>query len=311
MFYRALRPEEPDEGKSNRIASDAAGGVATLWIFTLLWNAIAFPIAILVLVEALRDGEWGALFVLLFPAIGLLLLLGAVVSTWKWIRAGGASIRLQEAPARLGRAGRAFSGTVVFSRGVDAGETLRARLACVTPGHVNMLAPNWSAETTARVIDGPHGKQLGLRFDVPSRLPESSGIGADEMSHWRIELYRPDSPAAAYGFDFTMQPDPAAALDAATEEEEGDDEEEEGGAKPDASLPPEVDKLMQVLGQPAGTDARKRMAVAMAQLTPQQQQAMARAASWAPKIKKLVIGFVVVVVAFQIIGVVVALGFAQ
>jgi hypothetical protein len=307
MAWRQALPE-PAEEKSTRIRSDAGSGLAVLWIFTLLWNAIAFPIAILVLAQAISNGEWGALFVLLFPLVGALLLLGALVATWNWIRRGGATMRLQEAPARLGRP---FAGTVVFARGVDAGDTFRAKLACVTPGQVNMLAPNWSTETTARVVDGPQGRQLALRLDVPARLPESAGIDADETSHWRIELYPPDSTAAAYGFDFTMQPDPAAALEANVDEE---DEEEGGGeaagatASP-ASIPPEVQNLMQVLG--AKPEDIKHAKARIGNLTPEQRQAIAKAASWAPRIKKIVIWTVVVVVGFQVLGVIVAIVFSS
>jgi hypothetical protein len=161
------------------------------------------------------------------------------------------------------------------------------------------------------VVDGPQGRQLALRLDVPARLPESAGIDADETSHWRIELYPPDSTAAAYGFDFTMQPDPAAALEANVDEED----EEEGGGEPagaaasPASIPPEVQNLMQVLG--AKPEDIKHAKARIGNLTPEQRQAIAKAASWAPRIKKIVIWTVVVVVGFQVLGVIVAIVFSS
>ena len=304
IAFRSLVPAKKED-KSSLIESDAGSGLLVFWIFTFLWNAIAIPIAVLVLAEALQNGEWGALFVLLFPLIGLLLLLGAIASTWKWIFRGGATMKLQDAPPRLGRP---FAATIVFARGVSAGETFRARLACVTPGQVDMSSPHWSADTTVRTIDGPRGRQAAVRLDVPSKPPGASGLGADENSHWRLELYRGDSQAGAYGFDIEMEPDPAAALDANADGDEGEEALESRSAG--EALAPEVQKLMAMFGQPAdGKNAQ--IATAVRRMTPEQRDAIARAASWAPRIKKLVIGFVVVIVLFQVVGVVVAIAFGS
>ena len=58
----------------------AASGFIGLAIFTFLWNAIAFPIAGVMVFEIWKSGEWLGLFVLLFPAIGLLMIWATLVS---------------------------------------------------------------------------------------------------------------------------------------------------------------------------------------------------------------------------------------
>ena len=67
---------------SNRIQ-----GLAATWAFAILWNVIAFPVGLLVIPLAMNEGHWGALFVLLFPLIGVLILWGAIKETLRRIRA--------------------------------------------------------------------------------------------------------------------------------------------------------------------------------------------------------------------------------
>ena len=81
--------------------AEARGGLAVLWIVTFFWNVISFPIAMLVIPDVIRDGEWMGLFVLLFPLIGVLLLVGAVTGTIAYVRTGGVVVAPQKPkPAR-------------------------------------------------------------------------------------------------------------------------------------------------------------------------------------------------------------------
>jgi len=64
----------------------APSGLASTWIFTLMWNVIAFPIALIVVPDAVGQGEYWVLFVLLFPLIGVLLLWGAISATMTAIK---------------------------------------------------------------------------------------------------------------------------------------------------------------------------------------------------------------------------------
>jgi hypothetical protein len=60
---------------------------AFLWAFAFLWNALSFPIAILVISDVVESGEWAGLLVLLFPLVGIGLLWAAVSVTWAAWRA--------------------------------------------------------------------------------------------------------------------------------------------------------------------------------------------------------------------------------
>ena len=73
-------------GGSKGAAVAAPSGVLGTWIFTFFWNVIAFPIAIVVVPDAMAKGEYWVLFVLLFPLIGVLLLWSAINATITAVR---------------------------------------------------------------------------------------------------------------------------------------------------------------------------------------------------------------------------------
>lgn len=68
------------DGKESRPSGDSAP--LFLWIFAFFWNALSWPIAVLVVKDVSRTGEWLGLVVLLFPLVGLLVLWGAIAATW-------------------------------------------------------------------------------------------------------------------------------------------------------------------------------------------------------------------------------------
>lgn len=103
--------------RGRRKQSSQEAGISFLWIFTFFWNAISIPIAVLVVPAAIAEGEWAALFVLLFPLIGALLLWGAIAATLKRVRARSARASSGAEPARLA-ASEAPVNDGVFARGM-------------------------------------------------------------------------------------------------------------------------------------------------------------------------------------------------
>jgi len=88
-------PETQPGAKSRAPAKTAASAVGGLWFFALMWNAISFPAAAIAVPQGLAEGEWGVLFVLLFPLIGIGVLWAAIGATVAWLRGAGA-----DAPSR-------------------------------------------------------------------------------------------------------------------------------------------------------------------------------------------------------------------
>jgi hypothetical protein len=79
-LFRAFVPARPQA----RVRSGS--GLGMIWVFTFFWNVISIPIAVLTVPDAIQNGEWVVLLVLLFPLIGLLMLWGAIGQTIHVIR---------------------------------------------------------------------------------------------------------------------------------------------------------------------------------------------------------------------------------
>jgi hypothetical protein len=61
----------------------------TQWFFGGLWNAVSLPIAFIFIPEMWAKGEWfPIIFVAIFPVIGVLIIWGALITTWHVIRGG-------------------------------------------------------------------------------------------------------------------------------------------------------------------------------------------------------------------------------
>lgn len=86
--------------QARKVEADQRPGVLMLWVFAFFWNAIAFPIAILFVPQAIEEGEWLGLLVLLFPIIGVLVVWGAVMGTVNYFRHGSATAPQPARPAR-------------------------------------------------------------------------------------------------------------------------------------------------------------------------------------------------------------------
>ena len=162
VIYKILADSEKKGAKAaERIANDSTKGPAFLWIFAFFWNVISFPIALVVVPQAIADGEWAGLLVLLFPLVGVLVLWGAVGATMAHFRRKGrrksrtpaaapaaatpatsgdftsyaekrpmASLKPSAAEAKFDSLEKVFAGHVDFSR---LSPEQRAMLAKVTP----------------------------------------------------------------------------------------------------------------------------------------------------------------------------------
>jgi hypothetical protein len=123
MFFRTLvrDPDAPAQPTRSR-------GILAAWLFAFMWNVISFPIAIAVIPGAWDDGQWGVMFVLIFPLIGVLLLWGAISTTIKAI--GDMFRREPELPTLLVPKAAAPMNDGVFARGM-LGDTRPAATGAV------------------------------------------------------------------------------------------------------------------------------------------------------------------------------------
>jgi hypothetical protein len=301
VLTKVLGGDEPEKPQEGPRSSDARRGLIHAWVFTVLWNSVAIPAAILAVPQMLERKDYVGLFVLIFPLIGIFVLWAAISATIGYLRRGGARLHLTpENP----RAGSAVQGFIAFPRGVSAGQSFKSRLICnrVTGDGNNRASkiPKWSKEQTLRTTQTPGGVRLPFRFEVPADVPGSRRKDGDTAEYkWRIEATLAEvKRALPYGFEFDLQPAPAEAF--AAEPAAGFEEEPRL-----ATLGPEFAKL-ELLAESRGirldNDAREQLAA----LSANQRELAVKALQFGPKIKKIVIWIVVAVVGFQILGAIVA-----
>lgn len=174
----------PERTAAGRRAARAARGrpnqmtLGGLWGFTLVWNAIAFPIAILAVPEIIEDGEWVGLLVLLFPLIGLLMLWGAVVSTWKWFIAliTGRSGEPGPAPAALAATPGPLAARPPSFEGLEGHAP-----AAHAPAFDRLEPP-----TAATAFTGFHDR--GGFASAQAELPIPEGVARVEEAHGTLRL---------------------------------------------------------------------------------------------------------------------------
>ena len=89
FFFMLVKALGLDSISTQPMLKPKSREMLTQWFFGGLWNAVAMPIAFLFIPEMWAKGEWfPILFVAIFPVIGVLILWGALITTWHVIRGG-------------------------------------------------------------------------------------------------------------------------------------------------------------------------------------------------------------------------------
>ena len=228
MLLKGLRGET-DEGPSsppedapwtvrsawetNEISEEPADG--SLAFFAVFWNLIAWPLAGYVFYDAVwqaADPEWGVLFVLLFPAAGLVLGWLAVKQVLHRQKFGVSTLVMETMPGRLGRRLRARLRTGVPPDSVPD-DGFHVRLSCYhryvrvtrdSDGGTDRDVKKdlkWRDETHMRGqsrADGT-GTEVPISFEVPADLPPSPPYETEDRMLWEL-----DASAELSGLDYEV-----------------------------------------------------------------------------------------------------------
>jgi hypothetical protein len=169
------------------------GGVIFLWIFAVVWCAIAAP-ANVVIPEELADGNYAILFILLFDAVGAGLFVWAIRQTISARKFGDTPLTLQPYPGRVdaGAAGE-LAGYFDARIPYDASATFRVSAQCVravTSGsgknRSTRHTPLWQSELQLRGEPTADGNtRVWFSFAPPAGLPVSEAP-SDNYVSWQV-----------------------------------------------------------------------------------------------------------------------------
>jgi hypothetical protein len=222
---RSKNPDQPwrwqQDWAAGRIEDSSRGTLWTSWAFAVFWNMIAFPSGYLGVQAALRQGQPGGYVALIFPLVGIGLLVGAARSTIRYRKYGVSRLELATIPAVIGHS---LAGTVRVSTSIESPEGFLATVSCVrrvTSGSGKSRSTSESVlwQDERRVAGGRARDAAGWRTDVPVqfripadvepcslddpnnrvlwRLTVSASVpGVDYASVFEIPVFRTEASAA-------------------------------------------------------------------------------------------------------------------
>jgi hypothetical protein len=190
---------------SGRIDDATRQTVLTAWIFATFWNLVSISAGFFGVREAVERGNYAALAALLFPLIGIGLLVWAIRATIRYRKYGASHLRLSTIP---GVVGRTLVGTVSVPNSLRPAEGFLATLSCVrrvTTGSGKSRSTSesilWQEQ---RQLPGPASRDPAGRvtsIPVAFRLPPDA-IATDSSTPSNCVVWRLQLSAEVPGVDY-------------------------------------------------------------------------------------------------------------
>jgi hypothetical protein len=181
---------------AGRIEDGNRRAMIAAWVFAGLWNLISLPSAFFAVQDALQRGNRGALLALLFPLVGVGLLVWAVRATLRYRRYGVSRLDLATVPAPVGRDLR---GSIVAPGTLETRDGLRLTLTCVrrvTRGSGKNRSTServlWQEEQRAspppsRTAEGMV-TSIPVAFRIPSDAEPTDNTDLRDQVIWRLSV---------------------------------------------------------------------------------------------------------------------------
>ncbi len=180
------------------------------WIFTIFWNLISWTVAIFALPSAIQQKGAGAYFALLFPAIGIFLLIYSIRQTIRFFEFGKTCFEMSSVPGVVGRDLKGFI-QARFPHSPDHG--VRLRLSCVhrvTTGTGDNASTteniNWRDEAAidaGQLCPGPAGTTIPVAFHIPFDAQPTEKLSPGNEFLWLLEALA-DVPGVDYHDNFEV-----------------------------------------------------------------------------------------------------------
>ena len=178
------------------IRSEAKSGLIAIWGFAILWNAISWPL-VMVLPKELAKENYPALLVLLFPLAGLILLYQALRKLHEYRRFGIVRFEMDPYPGAIGGhvGGHIQVSRLDYATATASASKLLVRLECVY-SYISGSGKNrsrresikWAEEGAPHMEASFQGVRLSFHFNVPENLPQADVEQTGAYHFWRLSV---------------------------------------------------------------------------------------------------------------------------
>jgi hypothetical protein len=191
-------PAEPwlwrEDWAHGRADSKTRTSMVAAWLFAIFWNAVSMPIAFLVLPAAAKQKGMAAYLILIFPAIGIFLLVRAIRQTIAYFEFGKTFFEMSSVP---GVVGRELKGVIQarFPHSPDHGVHLR--LSCVHRVTTYSGKSQSTTETilwrdeadlsSAQLYPCPIGTTIPVSFPIPLDAQPTEKLNSRDEYLWVLE----------------------------------------------------------------------------------------------------------------------------
>jgi hypothetical protein len=212
---QAGAPDQPwlwrPEWAARRIPDKRRATAAFLWIFAIFWNAITIPVSFLLVREWTKQQNPALLFALIFPAVGLGLIIAAIYVGLRRLKFGVAVCTLDTVPIRRGHS---FHGEIEMRGDAVPADGYRLRLVCVrrvirSSGKSQSVDEQEIAQQEIRVsaasaMRSPTGGvRIPFSITVPSEGPACDIRNPRDQILWRLEAAA-EMPGIDYAASFEL-----------------------------------------------------------------------------------------------------------
>ena len=197
---------------AGRITDSSRGEMWSAWIFAALWNLVSLPSAVVAVRSAVNGGNKLALIALLFPVVGVGVVIWAVRATLRLRRYGVSRFELATLPAVVGHA---LEGTVRTPAGLRPAESYRVVLSCVrrvTTGSGRSRSTSESVLWQDERRMAGAGVGIPIAFAIPADAAPSDARQAGDRTLWRLAVSA-DVPGVDYAARFEVPVFRTAASD--------------------------------------------------------------------------------------------------
>jgi hypothetical protein len=212
---QATHPDSPwlwrQDWASGHITESSRAGMIGAWLFAIFWNLIGFPTGFLAARAALNEGKHAALLGLMFPLIGVGLVVWATRTTLRYSKYGVSRLELATVPGVIGRS---LIGTVRAPARIKADQGFDVTLTCVRRetqggGKQRSTSEGILWQDVQRVQGRPFRDparmetHIPVAFRIPGDVPASDNTYSANQVLWRLQVSA-DVPGVNYEARFDV-----------------------------------------------------------------------------------------------------------